>query len=37
MNKLLVSDIIDLKNGEYEINSKTPNLNINIKGEVSVY
>ena len=37
MNKLLVSDIIDLKNGEYEINSKTPNLKINIKGEVSVY
>ena len=37
MNKLLVSDIIDLKNGEYEINSQTPNLKINIKGEVSVY
>ncbi len=37
MNKLLVSDIIDLKNGEYEISSQTPNLKINIKGEVSVY
>ena len=37
MNKLLVSDIIDLNTGDYILECKNKRLNINIKGEVTLY
>ena len=37
MNKLLVSDIIDLKQGQYELNVKTNKLIINVSGNVKIY
>ena len=37
MNKLLVSDIIDLNTGDYILECKNKKLNINIKGEVTLY
>ena len=37
MNKLLVSDIIDLNNNIYELEVKSNNLTINIKGNVTIY
>ncbi len=37
MNKLLVSDIIDIEKGEYILNCQKKDLTINIKGEVTIY
>jgi len=37
MNKLLVSDIIDLNSGSYNLVCKENNLKINIIGEVNIY
>lgn len=37
MNKLLVSDIIELNNGIYELNIKSNNLNINVSGNTTIY
>ena len=37
MNKLLVSDIIDLKDGIYSLSSKDGNLSINVLGKVTIY
>ena len=37
MNKLLVSDIIDLNTGDYILECINKKININIKGEVTLY
>ena len=37
MNKLLVSDIIDLKDGIYTLKSTNGSLEINVKGNVTIY
>ena len=37
MNKLLVSDVIDLNNGSYNLVCESNKLKINVLGEVSVY
>ena len=37
MNKLLVSDIINLDNGEYILNCQNDDINIKINGEVKLY
>lgn len=37
MNKLLVSDIIDLVSGEYVLDCTSNNIEINIKGNVTIY
>ena len=37
MNKLLVSDIIDLSNGVYDLTCQNKELEINILGDVTIY
>ncbi len=37
MNKLLVSDVIDLKSGSYVLECQSKNLDINIDGDVTIY
>lgn len=37
MNKILVSDIINLENGEYDIQPKSNQLTLNIKSRVTIY
>ena len=37
MNKILVSDIINLENGEYDIQPESNHLTLNIKSRVTIY